>query len=244
MKMQDILTFSLDNFEGPLPLLLHLIQKAEIDVYEVPIFSLGCQFLELLEDSRANLDQGAEFIAATSFLLCLKSRALLPKNERPTEEEWEDPHFDIIHHLLDYCRFKSAAKELMEMEKKQNSLHKRGLEPKVENRKYLGLEHLTLDDLASLFGQMAAKTPKTAGKIEEENWKVGDKIDLIKGLIQKKVRVSFNELFQVSSRLELIVTFLALLELMKIGKLVVIKESEHHLNEDIWVCVPGRTKDA
>ena len=244
MKLKDILTFSLDNFEGPLPLLLHLIQKAEIDVYEVPIFSLGRQFLELLEASRANLDQGAEFIAASSFLLCLKSRALLPKSQRPPEEEWQDPHFDVIHHLLDYCRFKGAAKELMEIEKKQNGLHKRGLEPKLENRKYLGIEHLTLDDLADLFRQMAAKMPKALGKIEEENWKVGDKINLLKNLIKAQLKISFSELFHVSSRMELIVTFLALLELMKAGTLVVIKENHQANHESIWVCTAENIKDA
>lgn len=233
MRIQDTLTFALENFEGPLPLLLHLIQRAEIDVYEVSLFALGGQFLQLLEENRANIDQGAEFIATLSFLLCLKSRALLPKEERPEENFEEDPHFDIIHHLVDYCRFKGAAQELSQLEKKQSLLHARGLEPGSGSQRQLGIEHLTLDDLAVLFRQLAIKVPQELGKIEEENWKVSDKLESLSKLFERSAKISFEHVFErVSSRLELIVTFLALLELMKVGKLMVVKDLE---NDAVWV---------
>jgi len=234
MRVQDTLTFALDNFEGPLPLLVHLIQKSEIGVDEIPLHRLGAQFIELLEKACASIDQGAEFIGAISFLMYLKSRALLPRDDQPLDEGWEDPQFDVIHYLIEYVRFKDAAKGLSELEKRQSSLHRRGIEPRIENRKHLGIEHLSLDDIAVLFKQLSHKIPKSVGLIEEEDWKVSDKVEWLLNACKPGVKIPFAELFiKMSSRGELIVTFLALLELMKLGQLVVLRDN---LTRAIFVC--------
>lgn len=228
MRVENPLIFALENFEGPLPLLLHLIQKSEIDIYEIALRDIGDQYLSSCEDEEPDLDQGAEFIAMAAWLNVAKSKALLPKAEVAVEQEpiEEDPYFDIIHHLVDYCRFKGAAKTLANLEQRQNSLYVRGLEPCEEIKKNLGIEHLTLDDLATIFRKTAIKRSLEKGKIQEESWKVADKMAAVRFQLCSFGAVDLEALFaRVESRMELIVVFLALLELMKLGEVSIVKET-------------------
>ena len=220
--------FALENFEGPLDFLLHLIQKHEIDLSEISIKKITEQYIKKLDELvNPCVDSGAEFIAATSFLLWLKSRMLLPKHENPlsSEEDENDPRFDIIHQLLDYCRFKDAAKELTQLEISQSSFYSRAQNPDLEINKPLGIEHLTIDDLASLFQQALIKASIDTKIIQEEEWKVADKIKSIRQKLTSIGSLEINSLFSAGkSKLELIVIFLALLEIMKIGDGVLIKD--------------------
>lgn len=220
--------FALENFEGPLDLLLHLIQKHEIDLSEVSIKKITEQYIQKLKEmGKPGVDAGAEFIASTSFLLWLKSRMLLPRHEQALspEEQEHDPRFDIIHQLLDYCKFKDAAKELAELESSRSSYY-RSQDPNLEvNRINLGIEHLTMDDLAVLFRQALAKASSEVRLIEEEEWKVADKIKSIRSYLKQVKQIEIPELFAPGkSKLELIVIFLAVLELMKIGDAELIKD--------------------
>lgn len=221
-------SFSLENFEGSLDFLLHLIQKHEIDLCEISIKKITEQYIKKLEETmNPCVDAGAEFIASASFLLWLKSRMLLPKHEHSfsSEEEEHDPRFDIIHQLLDYCRFKDAAKELSQLEMSQSSFYSRAPDPLLEINKTLGIEHLTVDDLASLFKQALNKASLETRIIQEEEWKVADKIKMIRQKLKAIGRLEIASLFAAGkSKLELIVTFLAILELMKIGDGQLIKD--------------------
>lgn len=217
-------TFSLDNFEGPLDFLLHLIQKDEIHIHDISIQSLTDQFLQ--KWSKRSIEKGAEFIGTASYLIFLKSRALLPQEEQEEvlEEIEEDPHFEVIHHLVDYCRFKHAAKMLAERHEQQSTQFVRGMLP-YEWKKPLGIEHISLEDLASLV-QTLMKKVSSKSTIQEENFRVSDKISLIRSWIKKEERLPFSPLFDPNKpRLELIVTFLAILELMKLGEIIVGKET-------------------
>ena len=220
--------FSLENFEGPLDFLLHLIQKHEIDLTEISIKKITEQYIKKLqEEMNPCVDAGAEFIGSASFLLWLKSCMLLPKHEHISspEEEEHDPRFDIIHQLLDYCRFKDAAKELTQLEMSQSSRYSRAADPTLEINKALGIEHLTVDDLASLFQQALAKASLEVRIIEEEEWKVADKIKIIRQKLKSAGSVEMTLLFTAGkSKLELIVIFLAVLEIMKIGEAQLIKD--------------------
>lgn len=222
MRAAEIDTFKLSNFEGPLEFLLHLIQKDEMDIYEVSLNSL----IEQFQNSEIHsLDSGAEFLGNASFLLWLKSKTLLPKHEQePTPEELElDPRFEIIHQLLEYCRFKQAAKEIALLEQKQGSFYCRGSET-LGPKKPLGIDHLSINDLANYFQQVLSKASPQTGLVQEEEWKVSDKIIWIEELFLKEHTLSFNILFiEQMSRIELIVTFLAILELMKMGRLKAIR---------------------
>lgn len=228
MLTQKTETFSLMNFEGPLEFLLNLIHQEEIDIYDVPIQELTKQFLsKLLEWQEQQVDRGAEFIGTAAYLVWLKSRTLLPKHEEslPEWNEEEDPHFEIIHHLLDYCRFKQAAKDLSLRQEKQSNCFFRGVSP-LEEKKPLGIQHLSLEELTSLFKEMMNRTAAPKLQILEENWKVADKIKLIREMLHSCQPLIFDQLFMHKSRLECIVTFLAILELMKIGDIKVGQDSE------------------
>lgn len=229
MKEQIKKNFLLDNFEGPIELLLFLIQKSEVDIYEVPIADLIRQYSRMWEEE-PDLDTGAEFIGSAATLHWLKTVTLLPKHEQQNdllEQEELDGGFNIIHHLLDYCRFKEAAKELSHRENRQLDFFPRGLDSVPEAKKNLGIEHLSLDDLAILFKELIAKAAPRLGVIYEEVWRVSDKIRLVRELLKGNEKIHLISLFSSSaSKDELIVTFLAILELMKTNELKVVKEIE------------------
>lgn len=217
-------TYLLKNFEGPLDFLLHLIQRTEIDIFDISIKHITDQYLKKSELCK-NLDRGAEFVGNAAFLLWMKSKTLLPKHEQETPSEFleEDPRFEVIHQLVEYCRFKNAAKELTILEQKQSGFFLRGSEA-LDPKKTLGIEHLSLEDLATLFQQVLAKATVGKGSVKEEIWRVADKIKQLRQLLKDQQKIPFQLLFSAKlCREELIVTFLAVLELMKMGLLSFIK---------------------
>lgn len=222
-------TFVLDTFEGPLDLLWQLINRQEIDIYEISLCQIIDQYLARCRAATCiSLDKSAEFVAMTCALMWYKSKTLLPKHEQQMEEilpeEILDPRFEIIHQLLDYCRFKQAAKTLTERELQQAAFYHRGTEEN-DAKKNLGIEHLSLDDLAGLFRQILAKSTVHRGVIHEEIWRVSDKIKALRYLLIEHNTLVFEDVFSVDkSRDELIVTFLALLELMKNGDARVVND--------------------
>ena len=219
-------TFSLDIFEGPLTLLLQLLQKNEIEIWDVSIQRILNQYLGQYAVSQS-METGAEFIGMTALLLLMKSKRLLPHHVATDEgTEFLDANFEIIYQLLDYCRFKEAAKYLAERERQQSAYHERGVCHRIERKKSSGIEHLSLQDLALLFQEVLKNSSARKGVIQEEEWKVSDKIFSIRQLLSTQKRVMFGFLFsQNKPRGELIVTFLALLEMMKGGELYVEKEN-------------------
>lgn len=227
-QLQAEMTFRLENFEGPLDFLWYLIQKNEIDIYEIHLHQITRQFLEKLKDlSNLNLDASAEFLGTAACLVWMKSKHLLPKHEQEQliqEDETEDPRFEIIHSLIDYSRFKEAGKGLAERELQQNAFYSRGA-AMSETQKNLGIEHLSLEDLAFLFKNVLAKAETQKGQLHEEIWKVSDKIEAIRKQLMRDKRLLFGILFTPDrSRSELIVLFLAILELMKTGEVRIIRE--------------------
>jgi segregation and condensation protein A len=229
MKNVNADTFSLDIFEGPLTFLLHLIQKSEIDICDVPIQELTTQYLQKIKEIMTpSVDTGAEFIGITAMLLWMKSKMLLPKHEQPLlEDEDLDPSFEIIYKLLEYCRFKEAAKVLTQKEHEQSVFHTRGIHSIPEPEKMLGIEHLTVEDLAELFKGVVSRSAGKKRKIHEELWKVSDKIAHLRETLITERKIAFNRFFSSDKpKVELIVTFLAVLELMKIGEIIVGRETD------------------
>lgn len=229
MKTVETTHFTLSNFEGPIDFLLHLIQKNEIDIYDVSLHKIMEQFVRKWEEYAAyDLDQGAEFVGHASFLLWLKSKTLLPLHEQEiTPEELEiDPRFEVIHQLVEYCRFKQAAKDLASLEQQQASFFLRGNEtPGL--KKPLGVEHLSIEDLAGLFKHILSKAVVAKGSIHEEVYRVSDKIQAIQALLHLQDEIPFDTLFAMDRvREELIVTFLAILELMKMGQILAMQNSK------------------
>ncbi len=227
MKDNESIQFCLGTFEGPLELLVHLVQKEEINIHHIELQQITNQFRELSPQSLP-LEVSSEFISGAGYLVWLKSRTLLPLPPVAEEDllpDEPDPRFEIIHHLIDYCRFKEAAKHLSEREEEQNDYFPRGMGEYPNVQKPLGLEHLSLEDLASLFNQVISKASAGQRLIEGETWILADVIAEVRNALQLHQKIPFTVLFSIEKgREELIVTFLAVLELMKGGKARLVKD--------------------
>ncbi len=213
----------LEVFEGPLDLLLYLIKKDEVDIYDISIERITQQYLEFMDAFKVlDLDVAGEFVVMAANLIYLKSRSLLPVSVQPPEEETEedDPRWDLIRQLVEYKKFKEAAARLGEREALQNSLYGRLAEPEAPPERPLG--EVSVFDLINAFNAILKRinTKEDLREIFEENFTVSDKIDLIWKMSSSGVALKFSELFAGSaSRTEIVVTFLALLELIRLKRL-------------------------
>ncbi|MFA9397732.1 MAG: segregation/condensation protein A [Clostridiaceae bacterium] len=219
------LNIKIRNFEGPFDLLLHLIKKNEMDIYEISIFEITNHYLEYLDLMKEmDLDIASEFIVTAATLLEIKSRELLPKN--PIEEEEEDPKKKLIQKLIEYNKFKHVAFYLKKREDEYGqAFYKR---PEIiddsglleVNRDILNGK--TLYDLFKIYNDLInmMKDKKNENVIQEQIsldlYKVEDKIEYIKNIVALEEKINFSNISKAcSNKIEIVVTFLALLELVK-----------------------------
>lgn len=220
----------LEVFEGPLDLLLYLIKKDEVDIYDISLERITGQYLEFMEAFKAlDLEVAGEFVVMAANLIYLKSRALLPAHVQPPDEEAEeeDPRWDLIRQLVEYKKFKDAAAQLSQRELEQSNLFGRLPEGgDVAPERPLG--DVSVFDLINAFNKVLkriATKSEDLREIFEENYTVSDKIDLIMKMTSSGVPLKFSELFaQAASRTEIVVTFLALLELIRVKQLRCVQE--------------------
>lgn len=215
-------------FEGPLDLLLYLIKKEEVDIYEVNLTKLATQFIEYVELMRQfDLEVAGEFLVMASTLMYIKSRELLPVDKQVVvegEEEGEDPRWELIRQLVEYKKFKEAAAKLQVLELRQEFIYPR-LPGKLEfvaeapvSKKPVSIFDL-LNAVNAVLKRIAAKEASTR-EIFEDKWSVSEKIELVLKVITERSRVRFSELFaSAANRWEVICTFLALLELIRLKQL-------------------------
>jgi segregation and condensation protein A len=214
-------------FEGPLDLLLYLIKKEEVDIYEVNLTTLATQFIEYIETMRLlDLEIAGEFLVMAATLMYIKSRELLPVDQQAQvegEDEGEDPRWELIRQLVEYKKFKDAAAQLQELEIRQENLF-----PRMPGKPEFADEapsHRAEASVFDLLNSVSAVLKRFAEKedlrdIFEDKWSVSDKIDLILRLTGGRERLKFSELFEgATSRTEVVVTFLALLELIRLKQL-------------------------
>lgn len=220
----------LDMFEGPLDLLLHLIRRDEMNIYDIPIAQITEQYLEIIRDlSHVDLDRASEFLVMAATLVGIKARMLLPKPPKLVVEEdpavaGEDPRAELVRQLVAYSHYKQVAGELKLKEQEMARVYTRGkfLEEPAGPRP---LEGLTLQDLVKAFREVLR---------EEWNWREvpREEIPLREKIREINFRISrspsgvrFRDLFtRGGSRLEVVVTFLALLELMRQRRAVAVQD--------------------
>jgi len=222
---QDELKIKLEVFEGPLDLLLYLIKKDEVDIYDIPIELITSQYMEYLGLMQMlDLDIAGDFLVMAATLMMIKSRMLLPPEERPElEPEEEDPRWDLVRKLVEYKKFKDAAGALHEMETLQGNSFLRGAdEVAMPQSPEVDLDEVTIFDLISVFNEALKRIePKVIGEITAEHITVADKIEMLLSKIKAEKSISFFNLFDhMTSRHEIICTFLALLELVRLHQLV------------------------
>jgi len=213
-------SLTLPAFEGPLALLLHLIEANELDVTEVSLLQVTDQYLQHLR-SREHIDIGAlaEFIAIGARLLLLKSRALLPRDPDAVVEDDEDPAADIrglIEALRDYRRFKQAAEFLRSRDGGHGTYRREVAPPKVPLP--TGLDTVTLSSLVDMIREVIARLPdeEPEGEVAREPVRLRDRMDRLADLLDRDQRTSFRRLIEgATSRTMVIVDFMAVLELIK-----------------------------
>ncbi len=226
--MDDAYKVKLEIFEGPLDLLLYLIKKDEVDVYDISIERITKQYLEYVQAFKMlNLDLASEFMLMAATLMYIKSRTLLPKNVQPPEDEEdeEDPRWELIRQLIEYKKFKDAAGFLSIKELEQSQFFAAHPEPAKRPVTEQPQEvEVSIFDLIRAFRKVLKRfeDENTFGEIHDERFTVGDKIDFLLQSIVEGDSVPFEDLFaDAASRSEVIVTFLAILELMKMNQFMV-----------------------
>lgn len=215
-------------FEGPMDLLLHLIRKNEVDIYDIPIAVITEQFLEYLQWLDAmNIDYAGDFLAMASTLTHIKSRMLLPPREG--EEEGEDPRLDIARPLLEYIQLKQAAEKLNTRSLLDEDVFTRpDLRPEGDSETNAPLIRIGLFELIDAF-QILLNSRFTAHRIDlnEDRISVTDRISQLVDLLEAEGSMTFEELFPPEAqRDEIIVTFLAILEMAKLSLIRMVQHAE------------------
>jgi segregation and condensation protein A len=218
----DVFEIRLPVFEGPLDLLLHLLEKEELEITSVSLLQVTDQYLSYLHSlDEINMDALADFIAVGAKLLLLKSRALLPREPgAPEESEEEDVGEELARLLVEYRRFREAASQLREREDQGLHSYPR-LAPPPEVPLSLGLDRLTLRKLTRIFREALRRLPaEEAGTINRQEVSVQEKVEEILTSLARWGHLSFRRLVSACrTRLEVIVSFLAVLELIKSNRL-------------------------
>lgn len=234
------LEVKLEAFEGPLDLLLHLIEKNKVDIYDIPIVEITEQYLAYIRQMETeDMNVMSEFLVMAATLLDIKCRMLLPREVNEEGEE-EDPRAELVQKLLEYKMYKYMSFELKDMQvDAAKSFYKdmtmpkevEAYKPPIDYEELIG--DLTLSKLQQIFKTVIKRQEdkvdpvrSTFGKIEKDEVNIDEKSVYVQDFIRTHKRFSFRELLEKQhSRMEVIVTFLVVLEMMKIGKLTVEQES-------------------
>jgi len=212
----------IENFEGPLDLLLHLIKKNEINIYDIPVAMIAQQYLAYLEAmEELNLNVAGDFLVMAATLLQIKSKMLLPVDETvDDDEDGPDPREELVRRLLEYKAYKEAARQLDDQEKMWHEIfwREQALSVEEEVEENLPLENVSLFDLVDALKDVLERNPSSRlMEIVPDNLTVRERMNLILETLEGKDSVSFAALFEGSShRMVVVVTFLALLELMRL----------------------------
>lgn len=215
----------LEIFEGPLDLLIHLIHKNEVDIFDIPISIITDQYLEYIDMMKAlNVDIAGDFLVMASTLIHVKSKMLLPGLN---SEEEDDPRVEITRPLLEYMKFREIAGEFSDRDLLERDVFRRELAPYFE--KDLSEEELRLEvnlfQLMDAFKRIIEKNlPEPQLKMQSDKWSIKEKIEAITALVKEKGPIFFSDIFTSDRGIsEMVVSFLAILELIHVGKIRVIQ---------------------
>jgi segregation and condensation protein A len=228
----------LDVFEGPFDLLLFLIRKNEVDIYDIPIFNITKQFLDYIDVMKIlDLDVAGDFIEMCATLMSIKARYLLPRPD-VEDEDYEDPRQELVERLIEYKRYKEVSMELEELEERQSRLYPReyfDFIPKTEeisDEEYL--DRVTLFDLVIAFRKALDDMPKiTVHEVQLIKVTVEEQSEIILHRLKVASMILFQDLMrEIKDKITIIVTFIALLDLIKNGRVIV---SQSEVYDDIRI---------
>jgi segregation and condensation protein A len=221
---QTVYTIRTESFEGPFDLLLHLIKKNEVDIYNIPIAAITRQYLEYLDVMKElNLDVAGDFLVMASTLIQIKSRMLLPlpTDDESGEEEYDDPRAELVRRLLEYSRYKEAAVSLSQRELLERDVFlRRSAASELEGFREAGeTMEVELFELIEAFRRILASVPaESFHEVDAEGLNIADRINELLLLLQGMDSAAFEELFiGDATKEQVIVTFLAILELCRLN---------------------------
>lgn len=220
--------FIINDFEGPLDLLLHLIKTSKMDIYDIKVEEITKQYVDFINKQKdMNLTVASEYLVMASELIELKSRMLLPNND---EEEEEDPRENLVNRLIEYQKYKDMISSFKELEKNRKEIFtKDPINFNEYSDTYIENDgSITLDDLVSALSKfLERKTLEKpiSTKITKKEISVQDRTRDIRNILNKKKKVSFFDLFEIKTREYVVVTFLSILEMAKFGEIEIIQEN-------------------
>ena len=233
----------IDSFEGPLDLLLHLIQQLEIDIYDIPAAEITNQYLAYVNTmQQLELDVASEYLVMAATLIAMKSRSLLPDHSSEEEDfiDEEDPREELTRRLIEYKQYKEAAGRLHELEEERTKLYSRPPADQLFLSNAEGPLNVSIFDMLGAFQKMTrrkklAVPPKAT--VRREGLSVEKRMTILKQkLSASKKPIRFEDLFDSNERDELVVSFLAILELMKQNEIVVSQKGNF---ADLYVMAGG-----
>ena len=240
-------TFKLPRFEGPLDLLLHLLKRDEIDIHDIPIAHITRQYLEYIELMRMlDLDVAGEFLVMAATLMRIKAKMLLPLPSSQEEEDEGDPREELVQRLLEYRLYKEAASGMQEREAERRRWHERGQVPTEDDAGPLPLAPATLFDLLDALQRVMARKPeRVVYAVQTEAFDIEEQMSLIARTVAEEGQLRFSTIMtHARARMEIIVSFMALLELIKLGKVLCVQDANF---ADILILprlTEGRPEDA
>ncbi len=221
----------INEFEGPLDLLLHLIKESKMDIFDLKIEVITDQYLEYINKmEEMNLDIASSYLVMAAELIEMKSRMLLPRHEEDEEQE-EDPQEQLVNRLIEYQRYKDLTKEFKDLEEERHKVYTKSPEnikeylPEVE---VISNTDVTLDDLIKAFQKFLERQKENeplSTKVTKKEMSVEDRRKSIRNILKKKHKFNFLELFDVLTKEYVVVTFLAILEMARQNELIIVQES-------------------
>ena len=225
------LDFKVEEFSGPLDLILHLVKESKMDIFNIEIEEITRQYLEYLDKmEEMNLEVTSEYLVMASELMYIKSKMLLPKKPKEDgEEEEEDPREELINRILEYEAYKEVTKTLKEKEEIRGEIYTKAPE---DIKEYIDTEtkitgELSVDDLVDAFKKFLERKKEERPirtKVTEKEITVSERKKRIKDILHTKKKVSFFELFEDYSKEYIVATFLAILEMAKEKEIVISQE--------------------
>ena len=220
----------INEFSGPLDLLLHLIKKSNIDIYDISLEEITNQYLDYINSMKElNLDIASEYLVMASELLEYKSRSLLPKKENVSDEYEEDPKNELIKRLVDYKKYKEITSAFKELESIRSNIYTKSPSNISEySEKKLDNENVSVDDLINAFKKFMDRKEfekPINTKITTKELSVSDRIVGIRNILKEKKSINFIELFDKCNKSYVVVTFLSILEMSKNKEIQIVQEN-------------------
>ncbi len=212
---------NLNDFEGPLDLLLFFIKRDKLNIYDIPISKITTDFLNYISKlNNMNIEVGAEFIYMASLLMKIKSKMLLPKEELEKEEDISDPRLDLVLQLIEYKKYKQISKTLSKISDKYTKRHKTEIKNNYTDIPIktddILIGNFNLYDIIKTYNQLIKNIPDNTYDIDNEKFSITEQIKLISSQIKSKKKIKFSTIIkQVKSRSYLVCSFIAILEMIR-----------------------------